>query len=447
MENLHHAANTAPSEDKPEQTPGIISAGQDHLTGLYSQNAFNHRLKQIIKDSAHNDSPYTLALLQLANFYEIRAWVGKLESNLLLNDIARLLEDTVPENSVSCRCHNHEFAVILAGEGSRRAMMIADHIKQALHTCSSQFIPPQLSLRCNVGLVSVNHFTPDIEVAFARARHNMSSQQTEQATDHAYSGFTAQQPPDLLNKLHHAMASNSFKLNFQATVDFKEGGLKFYEIRSALAEKDTLIPAAVFLETVVKNAMGEGLDRWVIKQAIKLLLENPDGNYQLMVNLSQNSLVSASFLDWLKSNPDNCNRVSRQLIVQVSELDILIAQHHMDKFCRTIDALGIRLCISHFGCTQNPLRYLSLLNAHYVKLDPSLTGLSGIDSDRHQHLQELIKNIHNKDMQVIAALIEHTEELPILWKAGVDFVQGYGLHKPEPIREYSFITNQELSVP
>ena len=90
--------------------------------------------------------------------------------------------------------------------------------------------------------------------------------------------------------------------------------------------------------------------------------------------------------------------------------------------------------------------YLPLISAHYIKLDHSLTRLAEVDHNRQRQLGELIGNIHDRGMKVIAPMVEQIGELPVLWEAKVDFIQGYCLHKPGSKLNFKFIINQELTV-
>ncbi|MDP6416478.1 MAG: diguanylate cyclase, partial [Gammaproteobacteria bacterium] len=132
------------------------------------------KLDQILQESHSEPIAATLALLQLGNFYEIRHWVGKSEANLLLSDIARLLKKSLPDAVTLCRCHHYEFAALLLNECSINARPITDRAKQALHSAVSSVIPPQLELKCAIGLAVLEPTIPSAEVLFARARHQLS---------------------------------------------------------------------------------------------------------------------------------------------------------------------------------------------------------------------------------------------------------------------------------
>lgn len=74
----------------------IHQAQQDALTGFFDESFFTEKLEQVLQAKKFEPIEVTLALLQLENFYEIRTWVGKSEANLLLRDIARVLNNALP---------------------------------------------------------------------------------------------------------------------------------------------------------------------------------------------------------------------------------------------------------------------------------------------------------------------------------------------------------------
>ena len=111
-----------------------------------------------------------------------------------------------------------------------------------------------------------------------------------------------------------------------------------------------------------------------------------------------------------------------------------------------LSQLDIRLSISNFGCTLDPFRYLSLLRAHYVKLDVSLLKKLGREHIRQQNLISLVSEIQDNGLQVIAPLIERSSFLPLLWQAGIEFAQGNVIHKPEQKLNLQLLEHEEITI-
>jgi len=110
------------------------------------------------------------------------------------------------------------------------------------------------------------------------------------------------------------------------------------------------------------------------------------------------------------------------------------------------DEMGISYIVCHYGCVIEPEKYLSAISPKCVKLDCTLVRDI---SDNHYQLEDLkllINDLHRRGFKVIVPQIEDNTVLPHLWKAGVDYVQGYGLEKPSQHMNYEFVHNHEISL-
>ena len=191
--------------------------------------------------------------------------------------------------------------------------------------------------------------------------------------------------------------------------------------------------------------MGELIDRRIIEQVLETLTANRDADLRLLINLSHNSIVSGKFLDWLSERLGGDGVASSRLVMQISETDALVAQHHLRYFCELIEKLGCKISISNFGCTPNPLRYLSLVPANYVKLDSGLLTNIDINQSNLDALKILVKELHQRKISVIAPLVEQLSLLPLLWQSNIDYFQGHCLHRPATSMQHKFVETRSVS--
>lgn len=442
--NAGVAANPSTLTNAPPPRAGRAKRTwkKDALTGLHEQRYLCHAIDECLRRSRRGELGGTLALLQLENFYEIRTWVGVSEADLLLADIAQLLRKTLPRRVLLCRCHNYEFAALLLADASVNAGAITEKLKQALLNAVSPVLPPQLELKCGVGLAKLDPNIPSWPVVFARARHNLrlAHRHGELPTQ-----LSATAPDVALKQLQVALARPRLTLNFQAWARFDEDSQPHYEVRCALSNQPDRLPTVLLFETAARNALGEQLDRRVIEQVLSRLEGDANTDARLIINLSHNSVVSLPFLRWLEDKLTEAPSIAPRLVFQIGETDALIAQHHLAAFCEVIERLGSAVSLANFGCTPKPLRYLSLVPARYAKLDASLLDKIDANADQLESLQTLCSQLHGKQIAVVAPLLERPAVLPLLWQARVDYLQGYCLHPPGTAMEYSFVKNQRLS--
>ena len=230
-----------------------------------------------------------------------------------------------------------------------------------------------------------------------------------------------------------------------ATVSLQASDLEYYEIRSSLPATGSRLSASLVFELAVQNALGESLDRVVICKALQLLQQNRSHRLHFNINLTLNSLVSPSFFSWLREKLEDHPGLGGHLLFQISEIDVLIAQHHMNYFSEKLNDLQIKLSINHFGCTADPFRYLPLLRAHFVKLDVSLLKKVNVDTVRREQLGRTVSKLHDHGLSVIAGMVEDMSLVPLLWKAEVNFVQGYCMQKPASTLDFEFLNETALS--
>lgn len=428
----------------------VPSNRADPLAHVPTHDSLQKKLGELLSESTENSAPATLALLQLENFYEIRTWVGNSESNLLLSDIARFIDKGLPPESLIYRCEHFEFALILFNESSTNCRVVTSRLRQSLRSATSMSIPPQLELKCGIGLAEIHLQMPSIDALLARARLDLrrshygfhrESLAMNSLSSGEYDSRTA------LTRLREALAQQGLQLEFQPIVALKEDGLQHYEVRCALpgSARERLSITALF-ETAQQNALGVEIDRWVISRVCTELKKARQSKLVFTVQLTQNSIVSTQFFEWLEQELLTLPSASEQLVIQLSEIDVLISQHHMQTVSDRIANMGLRLCISNFGCTENPFRYLSLLHTQFIKLD--VTQLERIRKEpaRLESLRRTVAALHDQGIRVIAAMVEEMLLLPVLWQVRVNYVQGYCLQRPSPGRSYPFLKDEVLGI-
>lgn len=250
-----------------------------------------------------------------------------------------------------------------------------------------------------------------------------------------------------LQQLQTCLEKAPLALSFQVIVSLQEDAPPHYEARCILSKEDDKLPTALLFETATINALGTELEQRIIEQIWELRAKTQTTNRSdrlISINLTHNSIVNIPFLEWLKNKLSENSIWASQLVFQISETDALVAQHHLAHFGEVLQQSNSAAAISQFGCTPNPLGYLSLLPAEYVKLDVGM--LKKIDSSQEcfQHLIDTVAKLHSKGVKVVAPMVEELSLLVLLQQARVDLVQGHCLHSPSNSMNFEFPRTQTL---
>lgn len=418
--------------------------GKDLVTSLLNRSSLVARIDQAIANAIYEHQHGALLLIALTGFDEFSALAGRASANLLLADAARLLSEIAPEGTVAGRCGDHEFALLLHTTRSARNEKLLGTIRSALSDGLQSLLPAGSAITISAGLAAINELSPDAEIVITRARHNLTLRDMQNNGDLTTDAYAT--PEQMFHRLEEAFENEDFVLVFQPVVSLKEDGIQRYEVRIRLQDKGYMIYPPRFLELANQHGLGEKIDRWVAEKSLQVLQERGNPNLRLIVNLTHNSIVSPDFLPWLQQRMHERRQASDNIVLQISELDIVSSPEEVKHFCQQLQQLRIDLSVTHFGCTLTPFKYLPDEGAAYVKLDKSLLDDIGLNLIQRDKLNTTVNALHAKGLLVIAPMIDQINLLPLLWQANVNFVQGNFLQEPSDKLDFSFVRDEELTL-
>ena len=104
-------------------------------------------------------------------------------------------------------------------------------------------------------------------------------------------------------------------------------------------------------------------------------------------------------------------------------------------FISTLRELGCRFALDDFGSGLSSFGYLKNLKVDYLKIDGMF--VKDIVDDPIDHA--MVKSINEigqvMGMKTIAEFVENDEIKGMLREIGVNYAQGYGIGKPQPLDE------------
>jgi multidomain signaling protein FimX len=419
---------------------------RDLLTGLLNRASMMIQIEYAISDAIYELKPSTLLLLRLEHLDEVTLVLGRPAANLLLADIGALLQKLLPDDVLAGRLSANEIAVLIPESGERDHGWTQQWL-QSLNQGLRPLVPQTLQLFAQAGSAVVTEDASEAAIVIERARYNIArrlSGSRQTADDDIISA------EDILARLRSALEQSSFVLVFQPVVSLHPDGLENYELRIRMPRPEkgeaALLYPPDFLEIANQHGLGEEIDRWVLTQALKLLTQRSTSALRFTVNLTQNAITNGTLLPWLMKQLHDSRQTTEQLILQISELDIISAPEKVADFSRKLEELGIRLSVTHFGGSLEPLRNLDHLPAHFAKLDKVLLQDIDVDARQQEKLHKLVRALQSRGLQVIAPMIDRMELMPFLWQAGVNMVQGNCLQEPSDNMNFTFTQEEEITL-
>lgn len=213
----------------------------------------------------------------------------------------------------------------------------------------------------------------------------------------------------------------------------------YYEVLLRLLDqKGREVPAGEFINAAEDSDLMPFIDRWVIRQSVKLLsrkLRNGEDT-RLMIHISQASLDDEEFTERLSRLLEAADVPGHMIILQMAER--LVHQHlnQVKTFAERLQPVGCQFAMTQFSGESRSMRIMEHLDLVFVKLDYLFT--EKLDRNDDAHLRKATKSLKSLNKIIIMPGVENAQTLTSIWQLGVDYMQGHYLQPPLESMTYDF---------
>ena len=241
--------------------------------------------------------------------------------------------------------------------------------------------------------------------------------------------------------LERALKENLFILLAQKILSLKSGNPDplCYEVLLRLKqEEDNMLPPGGFFDVAESLGMMPKIDRWVVRAVLTWcaarLKANPAKPLPMMcVNVSAPALISASFLGAVREELQASGVPPRTLCFEINERDEAENPVAARAFIAALKPLGCRFTLDSFGSMKVSFSHLNDLPVDFVKIDGVIIesiAQGPLGSATVKAINLVCKEV---GIRTIAEFVETKQTLDKLREIGVDYLQGFGIARPEPI--------------
>lgn len=426
-------------------------SNQDLVTGLHNKLYFNEQLDTAYQRVINESTRQLVLHIGITNFNDVKSIVGAAGSDIVLKELAEQLIKYKPENSILARYADDMFAMLIPNsdleETKKRVSQAIFAIQDHLFDVDGKTVPVKLAC----GIAHIDEACKNGNEALVQADQAFSQAvKTDQAVAYFDKSDIANLADNsLLAKVEHALAHDGLRVQFQPIMSLRGDSQEHYDILVRLIDKDgTDVVADDFLPAIENSELSGKLDRWVVGQCIDSLAEHRrrGHNTQLLIHLTAASIQDPTFLPWVNSLLKTEKLPGDSICFQITEQ---IAQAHLKAakaFSKGLSLLKCQLSINKFGVGGNGLSLTKHLDINYARIDGSFVEQLEKDGQASEALTELLKAIHQNDINSIVPKIENAEVLASLWELGVNYIQGYYLQAPLDDMDYNFDADEEEAV-
>ena len=424
----------------------------DPVTGL----ANRLMLLKHMADYRNMGEPFTLVILDIDRFAEIRSSMGQGFANELLDGLAQRMAAQAAAFDLIARVSDHAFAMLAGGVCDRPALESAVEELAAVVRSARSSSGGTVFLSASIGVaVSMpTHERPagvlrDAEIATARAREQGGGRQA--GFDPAMHSHVVEQVR-LEHDLRGALDSGSHLwVAYQPIVEMVTGGLAGFEalMRWTHPERGN-IPPGIFIPIAASTGLVVSLGTWVLRQACRQIAEWQDrrepGSAPLFmsVNLSSHQLSAPNFVQVVREVLRETGVEPSWIKLELTESAVMDKAEQSIRLLRDLRALGIKLSIDDFGTGYSSLSYLHKLPIDSLKVDRSFVSAMHQSEENRAIVRIIMDLARLLGFDVIAEGIETSADANLLRALACDYGQGYHFARPLPSAEAGKLVGGEL---
>ncbi len=208
----------------------------------------------------------------------------------------------------------------------------------------------------------------------------------------------------------------------------------YYEVLLRLRNSQgEIIAPYSFIPTAERYHMMPEIDRYVMTTLFSTM--GSQGKFIYSVNLSGQTVSDYSLLGFVEKMLDRYIFDPRNVIFEITETAAMNDFHSTIDVMHSLRELGFQFSLDDFGTGLSSFTYLKELPLDTVKIDGSF--VRDITKDKISY--QMVKSIHDiaqaMGLKTVAEFVENKEVYQCIADIGVQFAQGYYVHKPEPIEK------------
>jgi diguanylate cyclase (GGDEF)-like protein/PAS domain S-box-containing protein len=422
-------------------------ATHDVLTGVLNRSEFEKKLYLSLTELKQTDLPSTLLYLDLERFKLINDTSGHVAGDSLLRQISDQLKSVLNDQGVLARLGGDEFAILLPGINGNEAFVIAYRIIETIKEFRFLWEERIFTIGVSIGMKELSVDDSSLTQIFTRAdaacyiakekgrnRIHIYSEEDSDLQHH-------QSQMEWISVLNNALDNDKFTLYYQSIVPISKAlntadGVRYEILLRMRDENNNIIPPDTFIPAAERYNLMTNIDRWVIKSYFRWLSQNNAHMEQLglcSINLSGTSIADPHFKHVVQELFVEFLIPHDKICFEITESIAIINLNATLDFISLFKDLGCQFSLDDFGTGFSSYGYLKNLPVNCVKIDGSFVKdlmIDPIDRAMVNSINEVAKAI---GMYTVAEFVESDAILEELKVIGVDYAQGFGLHRPSPL--------------
>ena len=440
----------------------VYLESHDTLTGLLHRQEFEIYLEAALESARDQGLEHVMLYLDLWEFKLINDCFGHIAGDELLRRVAAQLQAKVDQQGILGRVGGDDFTLLLENHSLIEARAFARGLQRSFRDFRFNWGGQLFEVGLNVGLVPVTAASDSVPQIFrAAGAACYLARQGGRNRIHTYAADDAEVAErhgrlHWVQRIRRALAEDRFCLYQQeirplqpasanraganrtgadrAGVDRDGRGLREILIRMVDAAGNHLEPGD-FIPIAEHHDLAASIDRWVVRNSLSFLArsDDPVAQEQVSINLSAQSLSDESFLEDVLDYLETSGVDTERIFFEMTETTAVANLSRALRFIGAVKDMGCRFILDDFGSGFSSFAYLRNLPVDILKIDGEFVRSMESDPIRRAMVASINQVAQVMGIATIAEWVETEATYEMLREIGVDYVQGFWLHRPEPL--------------
>jgi diguanylate cyclase (GGDEF)-like protein/PAS domain S-box-containing protein len=424
-------------------------ASHDALTGLVNRAEFERRLRAAT-DGPRGEREHALLYFDLDQFKVVNDTCGHSAGDELIRRIANIVHEQLRGSDTLARLGGDEFGALLLNCGRDAALRVAEGIRHAISESRFPWQGKTFAVTASIGVLVIERNQRDISeimsaadrACFAAKDGGRNRVQMYRADDRELSARHNEM--QWVTRINAALESGRLVLHGQeirplGTPQTAQSGGPMIEILlRMLDEQGRQIAPMAFIPAAERYSLMPRVDRWVIREALhEIALLNAGGAEMpvCMINLSATSIQDSGIAAFIAAELATQGIAADRIGFEFTETAVITHLSKAAQLMRKLKELGCVVALDDFGSGMSAFAYLRSLPVDFLKIDGNF--ISDMVKDPVVYaMVEAIQRVGSViGIRTIAEWVEDEATLSALAVTGMDYVQGYGVGRPEPLAQ------------
>lgn len=395
----------------------------DPITRLYSNHHMTRLLENTVAHTRDSGSEYMLYLVHLETGPDDLEYTNK-----CMQAAAARLTECIDENDVLGRYSGNTFLLLTLHHKHVEPSIYAETLRTAIGDLDG--LLPGIT-RCRITAVIIDKYCDNASHALSRLKETfIQAQEADEPIKIDATQFMHMPESQVMDQVWARQVSTILKNNRLTLISQQIISLRHDEwdrVNLQLHLRDETgddIPLDQFRNTVVQTGLASSVDRWIIfnaaRQLLDVLKDNP--TTQFFIPLIGNVMLEDDLYPWIEKVIEQFKLPKNSIMLEATVDSALQHPDAFADFCTRMTAMncGVYLTglddptITHelYSDSSNKIKYLAL--------DKSLLDGLTTDAEKHEAVEILVAQCHRENTLTIVPDVVDAEVLSELWRLGVD---------------------------